>query len=141
MISGLDFAKTPKPDGKLRSAALFDGTGAVVKKGQTIFARYLGQVYKGKKPFDENFDGDAPAGFQLTTGASGGVIPGWDKTPRRPARREQGRASEIPPKDGLRQGGQLPGRHQGHRHAVLRGRHRRGRLSRMCGMSSRSQPW
>ena len=92
MISGLDFAKTPKPDGKFRSAALFDGTGAVVKKGQTIFARYLGQVYKGKKPFDENFDGDAPAGFQLTTGASGGVIPGWDKGLVGQTRREQGRS-------------------------------------------------
>ena len=75
VISGLDFAKTPKPDGKFRSAALFDGTGAVVKKGQTVFARYLGQVYKGKKPFDENFDGDAPAGFQLMTARAAASSP------------------------------------------------------------------
>jgi peptidylprolyl isomerase len=77
VISGLDFAKTPKPDGKLHSAALYDGTGPVVEKGQTIFARYLGQVYDGKKPFDENFSGDSPATFQIGTGA---VIKGWDKT-------------------------------------------------------------
>jgi peptidylprolyl isomerase len=77
VISGLDFARAPKPDGKLRSANLYDGTGPVVKKGQTIFARYLGQVYGGKKPFDQNFDGDAPATFQIGTG---GVIKGWDKT-------------------------------------------------------------
>jgi peptidylprolyl isomerase len=77
VISGLDFAKTPKPDGKLRSANLYDGTGPVVKKGQTIFARYLGEVYKGKKPFDENFSGDAPATFQV---GAGRVIAGWDKT-------------------------------------------------------------
>jgi peptidylprolyl isomerase len=77
VISGLDFAKAPQPNGKLRSANLYDGTGAVVKKGQTIFARYLGVVYGGKKPFDENFSGDAPATFQIGIGH---VIPGWDKT-------------------------------------------------------------
>jgi peptidylprolyl isomerase len=77
VISGLDFAKAPKPSGKLRSANLYDGTGPVVKKGQTIFARYLGVVYGGKKPFDENFSGDAPATFQI---GAGRVIKGWDKT-------------------------------------------------------------
>jgi peptidylprolyl isomerase len=75
VISGLDFAKTPKPDGKLHSAAVYDGTGPVVQKGQTIFARYLGEVYGGKKPFDENFSGDTPATFQIGTG---NVIKGWD---------------------------------------------------------------
>jgi peptidylprolyl isomerase len=77
VVSGFDFAKTPEPNGKLRSANLYDGTGPVVKKGQTIFARYLGEVYDGKKPFDENFSGDAPATFQI---GAGGVIKGWDKT-------------------------------------------------------------
>ncbi len=104
VISALDFAKTPKPDGRFRSAALFDGTGAVVKKGQTVFARYLGQVYKGKKPFDENFDADTPAGFQLTSGASGGVIPGWVKglVGQRVGSRV---VMEIPPKDGYGKAG------------------------------------
>jgi peptidylprolyl isomerase len=77
VISGLDFAHAPKPDGKLHSAAVYDGTGAVVKKGQTIFARYLGEVYDGKKPFDENFSTGSPATFQIGTG---GVIKGWDKS-------------------------------------------------------------
>jgi len=76
VVSGLDFRSTPQPDGRLRSAAVYDGTGPVVKKGQTIFARYLGEVYDGKKPFDENFSGDSPATFQIGTGA---VIKGWDK--------------------------------------------------------------
>jgi peptidylprolyl isomerase len=76
-ISGLDFKGTPKPDGKLRSAAVYDGTGPVVKKGQTIFVRYLGQVYGGKKPFDENFSGTDPISFQIGTG---NAIKGWDKT-------------------------------------------------------------
>ena len=134
VISGLDFEGTPKPNGKLRSANLYDGTGPVVKKGQTIFARYLGEVYKGKKPFDQNFDQASPATFQI---GAGKVITGWDKTLV-----GQHVGSEvilaIPPKDGYGKKGYVPGRHQGHRHAVLRGRHRRGRLSRMCGMSSRS---
>ena len=75
VISGLDFARTPKPDGRLHSRAVYDGTGPVVEKGQTIFARYLGEVYDGKKPFDETFSGDSPATFQIGTGA---VIKGWD---------------------------------------------------------------
>jgi peptidylprolyl isomerase len=76
VISGLDFARAPKPDGRLHSAAIYEGTGPVVEKGQTIFARYLGEVYDGKKPFDENFSGDSPATFQIGTGS---VIKGWDK--------------------------------------------------------------
>jgi FKBP-type peptidyl-prolyl cis-trans isomerase len=102
VISGLDFGKTPKPDGKLHSAAVYDGTGPVVQKGQTIFARYLGEVYNGKKPFDENFSGDTPATFQIGTG---GVIKGWDKTLV-----GQHVGSEvllaIPPKDGYGKKGQ-----------------------------------
>jgi peptidylprolyl isomerase len=77
VISGFDFKGTPKPDGALKVANLRDGTGAVVKKGQTIFARYLGEVYQGAKPFDQNFDQDAPASFQIGVGH---VIPGWDKS-------------------------------------------------------------
>jgi len=75
-VTALDFAKTPKPDGKLRSAALIKGTGATVKKGQTITVNYLGQVYKGKAPFDESYT-KQPATFGI---GSGQVIPGWDKT-------------------------------------------------------------
>jgi peptidylprolyl isomerase len=77
VLSGFDFKGTPKPDGTLKQATLREGTGAVVKKGQTIFARYLGEVYGGSKPFDQNFDQPSPASFQIGTG---GVIAGWDKT-------------------------------------------------------------
>jgi peptidylprolyl isomerase len=96
VISGLDFSKTPKPDGKLHSAAVYDGTGPVVQKGQTLFARYLGEVYDGKKPFDENFSGDTPATFPIGVGQ---VIKGWDKT--LVGRHVGSRVLlEIPPKDG-----------------------------------------
>jgi peptidylprolyl isomerase len=75
-VTALDFAKTPKPDGKLHSAALIQGTGATVKKGQTITVNYFGEVYGAKKPFDESYT-KSPATFAIGTGA---VIPGWDKT-------------------------------------------------------------
>ncbi|MGC4111943.1 MAG: FKBP-type peptidyl-prolyl cis-trans isomerase [Nocardioides sp.] len=77
VISGFDFGGTPKPDGKLHSAVVYDGTGPVVKKGQMLFAKYLGQVYKGSKPFDQNFNTGTPAQFQIGVGK---VIKGWDKT-------------------------------------------------------------
>jgi len=75
-VTGLDFAKTPKPDGKLRSAVLIKGTGPVVKKGQTITVNYLGQVYKAKAPFDESYS-KSPVTFGI---GQGQVISGWDKT-------------------------------------------------------------
>jgi len=75
-VTSLDFAKTPKPDGKLHSAVLIQGTGATVKKGQSITVNYLGQVYQAKQPFDESYT-KQPASFGIGTGQ---VIPGWDKT-------------------------------------------------------------
>ena len=76
-VTGLDFANAPKPNGKLRSATLIEGTGDVVQKTQTITVNYLGQVYGGKKPFDESYSKGAPASFAI---GAGQVIPGWDKT-------------------------------------------------------------
>jgi peptidylprolyl isomerase len=99
--TGLGFAHTPQPDGRLRSAVLRAGTGAKVTKGQTIFARYLGQVYGGKKPFDENFTGNDPTSFQIGVGR---VITGWDKTL---VGRRVGSETllAIPPKEGYGKGG------------------------------------
>jgi peptidylprolyl isomerase len=73
--TGFDFAGT-KPGGKLRSTALVEGDGAVVKKGQTITVDYLGQVWKAKEPFDQSFNAD-PTSFPIGTGA---VVKGWDET-------------------------------------------------------------
>jgi peptidylprolyl isomerase len=75
-VTGLDFKGTPKPDGKLSAATLIQGTGATVKKGQTITVNYLGQVYGAAKPFDESYSGD-PASFAIGVGQ---VVSGWDKT-------------------------------------------------------------
>ncbi len=76
-VTGLDFSKAPKPDGKLRSAALIQGKGAAVKAGQSITVNYLGQVYGAAKPFDDSYSRGEPTSFGIGTG---GVIPGWDKT-------------------------------------------------------------
>jgi len=76
VVSALDFAGTPKPDGKLKVAVVKTGTGPTVTKGQTIIVRYLGQVYGGKKPFDENFSKDLTS-FPIGVGH---VVKGWDKT-------------------------------------------------------------
>lgn len=75
-VTGLDFAGTPKPNGKLRSAALIEGDGEKVEKGQTITVNYLGQVYGAKKPFDESYS-KQPASFGIGIGQ---VVAGWDKT-------------------------------------------------------------
>jgi peptidylprolyl isomerase len=75
-ITGLDFKGTPEPDGKLRSAALIEGSGDKVKKGQSITVNYLGQVYDAKKPFDESYSAE-PASFGIGVGQ---VVSGWDKT-------------------------------------------------------------
>lgn len=75
-VTSLDFQGTPKPDGKLAAATLIQGTGAPVKKGQTITVDYLGQVYGAAKPFDESYSGE-PASFAIGVGQ---VVSGWDKT-------------------------------------------------------------
>jgi peptidylprolyl isomerase len=74
--TGLDFAGTPKPDGSLESSYLIEGEGEKVQKGQTIVVDYLGQVYGGKKPFDESYSAQ-PTSFQIGVG---GVVKGWDET-------------------------------------------------------------
>lgn len=75
-VTGFDFSTGKAPSGGLLATTLVRGEGPVVKKGQTIYADYLGQVYKGKKPFDESFSKD-PAQFEIGVGS---VVEGWDET-------------------------------------------------------------
>ncbi len=77
MPTGFNFAGVPAPTEDLRRVQLLKGTGPRVEKGQTIAVRYLGQVFGGEKPFDENFSGEGtPTTFGIGTGQ---VIKGWDK--------------------------------------------------------------
>ena len=74
--TGLDFSGTPEPDGTLKDAVLVKGSGEKVAKGQTIVVNYLGQVYGGKKPFDESYS-QQPTSFPIGVGS---VVKGWDQT-------------------------------------------------------------
>ncbi len=48
-----------------------------MEKGQALVVNYLGQVYDGKAPFDENYSTGQPTSFPIGVGS---VVPGWDKT-------------------------------------------------------------
>ena len=75
--AGFQFEGVPAPTDELREAVLLTGEGAVVEKGQTIAVRYVGQVFGGKKPFDENFSTGTPTSFGI---GAGQVIKAWDQT-------------------------------------------------------------
>lgn len=83
--ASLDFSKTPKPDNKLQVATLIKGTGPAVKEGQTAAVKYLGQVYKGAKPFDESYSTNRFLYAQTGTKADPNktmestVIKGWSQ--------------------------------------------------------------
>lgn len=71
--TGFDFSHVAKPsaDGDLLRAVLKQGTGPTVTTDMTITADYLGEVYGGKKPFDESYS-KKPVAFPLTQ-----VVQGW----------------------------------------------------------------
>lgn len=76
--TGFDWASTDlKPGKNLLDTTLIKGDGPVVKKGQTLYVNYLGQVYQGKKPFDDSFSRGEPASFGIGVGQ---VVAGWDET-------------------------------------------------------------
>ncbi len=76
--ASFDFTGTPAPSGKLQVASLVKGTGPVVKSGQKILASYLGQIPKGKKPFDESYS--TGRGLEAVVGgAQASVVKGWSQ--------------------------------------------------------------
>ena len=110
----------------LQVKTLIKGTGPVVKKGQYLVVQYTGVNWRTKKVFDSSWSRSEP--FATAIG-EGQVIKGWDT----------GLVGQtvgsrvllvIPPADGYGKSGSSVGRHQGHRHPRLRGRHHRRRLTR-----------
>jgi peptidylprolyl isomerase len=71
--AGFDFSGIPEPkaDDELKRTILEEGNGATVTQEMTVTADYLGQVYKGDKPFDESYS-KKPAAFSLSE-----VVQGW----------------------------------------------------------------
>lgn len=86
-VSSLDFSGTPKaPPSEFRVVTLVEGTGPKVEKGAPVAMRYLGQLWHGKKPFDENFSATWPAFTNEQSGevtpavfGQGGFIKAWDQ--------------------------------------------------------------
>lgn len=76
--ASLDFTGAPAPSGKLEVATLIKGEGPVVKSGQKILASYLGQIPRGKKPFDESYSGGR--GLEAVVGGdAASVVKGWSE--------------------------------------------------------------
>lgn len=75
VITGLDFTDANKPSKNLLDTTLVKGDGPVVKKGQTLYVNYLGQVYDAEEPFDESYSA-TPASFPIGVGQ---VVKGWDE--------------------------------------------------------------
>ncbi len=73
--AGLNFSSAAEPDGTLKSAVLYTGTGPEVAADDFIVVNYLGQVYDAAKPFDASYGrGTFPTVLGL-----GAVIKGWDE--------------------------------------------------------------
>lgn len=73
--SALNFTRATEPDGTLKTAYLFRGTGEPTAKNDVIVVDYLGSVYDAAEPFDTSF-GKTPFTTVLGQGA---VIEGWDE--------------------------------------------------------------
>lgn len=61
----------------LKSVELVEGTGPVVRKGDTVTVNYHGVTWGSDKPFDSSFDRHQPASFPIGVGR---VIKGWDQS-------------------------------------------------------------
>jgi peptidylprolyl isomerase len=76
-VSAFDFSTVgAAPPKELRVVTLVEGDGPAIKKGSWLAMRYLGQVWKGKEPFDENYSAEQITPFQIGVG---GLIPAWDE--------------------------------------------------------------
>lgn len=73
-VTAFDFAGAPQPGKDLQQAVLIQGTGADVQADDSVLVRYLGQVYGGAQPFDQNYDTDAA---ELQPFSLDGVVAGW----------------------------------------------------------------
>lgn len=71
--SGLDWTgvKEPALTTPVQRVVLKQGTGAAIKATDTITINYLGETYKGTKPFDESYS------KQALTSPLSGLIKGW----------------------------------------------------------------
>lgn len=85
-VTGLDFTGTGKPAKTLEVHTLVEGDGPPIRKsGSQVAMRYLGQVWKAGKPFDENYSATGPgfpsgeSGVISAATIPGQLIKGWNE--------------------------------------------------------------
>jgi len=85
-VTRLDFANADEPSGELEVTVLARGNGPRVQADDFVAVTYLGQVFEGRQPFDQNFtapepDPSNPAAPPAEAGPTvfslDGVVPGW----------------------------------------------------------------
>ena len=118
----LTFSSTNPPSG-LVVKTLIKGNGPKVVKGDYVIAQYTGYIWRTKAIFGSSWSSGSPFGF-LVGASPEQVIPGWDKGLEGQTVGSRVMLS-IPPADGYGCAGNSARGHQGHRHAGVRGRHRR----------------
>ncbi|MGH3445268.1 MAG: FKBP-type peptidyl-prolyl cis-trans isomerase [Nocardioidaceae bacterium] len=75
-VTGFDWSKTPKsPPKKLTVIPLVKGDGPVARDQSIVTFNYFGEVWHGKKPFDESYT-KKPIPFGVGVHQ---LIPAWDK--------------------------------------------------------------
>lgn len=75
-VTGLDFSEAPaKPSGKLQVIPLIEGDGPPARDDSLVTFDYFGEVWGGKKPFDESYSRQ-PVTFPLGVGQ---LIKAWDQ--------------------------------------------------------------
>ena len=135
-VTALDFKGTPRsPTASSAPPSLIQGTGADGQEGPDDHGQLPRPGLRRQEAVRRELQRATPA----------------DRSPSAPARSSRAgtrRSSgqkvgsrvmlAIPPEDGYGKPGQPQAGHQGHRHAVLRGRHPRGRLSTMEPCTARS---
>jgi peptidylprolyl isomerase len=72
----IEIPKTPDPK-EVICEIITEGTGEVIKAGDSIKANYVGVIRKDGKQFDASYDRGEPATFPVGVG---GLIQGWDRT-------------------------------------------------------------
>jgi peptidylprolyl isomerase len=110
-VTGFDWAGVGAKPSAVKVITLVQGDGPAIQKGRLVTFNYFGELFKGKKPFDESFS-KSPATFAVGVG---GLIPAWDEglvgikegsrvlilTPPDKAYGAQGSGAAIPPNSTL----------------------------------------
>jgi len=74
-VTGLDWSGVGEKPKDLQVVTLIEGDGPAIEKGRMVAFDYLGEVWKGDKPFDESYSKE-PITFPIGVGS---VIPAWDE--------------------------------------------------------------